>query len=79
VNWRLIGLAQWQAWLRHSRGDAPSVQELLQDQQRQDRIKELAKAADERWKTLGQQSTERLAVKSPEEAVRGIDCLLGGF
>jgi len=75
----LIGLAQWQAWLRHSRQDVPSVRELLEDQQRRDRIRELAKAADERWNRLGQQSTERLAVKSPEEALKGIDIFSGVF
>lgn len=64
-------VAQWQAWLRHSREEAPSIDELLEDEERKERIKTLAKTADERWSLQGQQSVERLAVGSSDEALKG--------
>jgi hypothetical protein len=66
-------IAQWQAWLRHSREDAPSLQELVDDEQRRERTRRLAKIADERWKLVGPQSAERLAVGSSAEALNGTD------
>ncbi|APA15581.1 hypothetical protein SS1G_13545 [Sclerotinia sclerotiorum 1980 UF-70] len=40
---------QWHQWLRHTRADAPSMEELLGDVARQERLKILARQADERW------------------------------
>lgn len=40
---------QWLQWLRRTRNEAPTVQELINDQIRQQRIKVLAQQADERW------------------------------
>ncbi|PQE27515.1 hypothetical protein CJF30_00007840 [Rutstroemia sp. NJR-2017a BBW] len=40
---------QWHQWLRYTRPDAPSLQELQGDVLRQERLKILAKEADERW------------------------------
>ncbi|KAF7862013.1 hypothetical protein EAF04_007893 [Stromatinia cepivora] len=40
---------QWHQWLRHTRADAPSIEELLGDVARQERLKILARQADERW------------------------------
>ncbi len=40
---------QWHQWLRHTRLDAPTLQEQHLEVQRQQRIKHLARLADERW------------------------------
>ncbi|ESZ89628.1 hypothetical protein SBOR_9987 [Sclerotinia borealis F-4128] len=40
---------QWHQWLRHTRSDAPSLEELVGDVARQERLKILARQADERW------------------------------
>ncbi|OCL06568.1 hypothetical protein AOQ84DRAFT_74387 [Glonium stellatum] len=40
---------QWMQWLRHTRFDPPSLVEQQADQIRQEQIKVLAAAADERW------------------------------
>ncbi|KAG7665851.1 uncharacterized protein J8A68_000677 [[Candida] subhashii] len=40
---------QWLQWLRRTRNTPPSLQELVDDQVRQSRIKILAKQSDERW------------------------------
>lgn len=40
---------QWLQWLRRTRNEAPTLQELINDQIRQQRIKVLAQQADERW------------------------------
>ncbi|TGO36960.1 hypothetical protein BHYA_0110g00250 [Botrytis hyacinthi] len=42
---------QWHQWLRHTREDAPSIEELVGDLARQERLKVLARQADERWNT----------------------------
>ena len=44
-----IHIAQWHQWLRYTREEAPSIQELRRDVARQIRLKELAAAADARW------------------------------
>ncbi|KAI3403273.2 hypothetical protein KGF56_003861 [Candida oxycetoniae] len=41
---------QWLQWLRRTREEAPSLNELVQDQFRQQRLRILAKQADEKWK-----------------------------
>lgn len=40
---------QWIMWLRRTRKDPPSLEELMGDQARQHRIKVLAQQADDRW------------------------------
>lgn len=40
---------QWLQWLRRTRNEAPTLQELVSDQIRQQRIKILAQQADQRW------------------------------
>ncbi|QSZ35906.1 hypothetical protein DSL72_007028 [Monilinia vaccinii-corymbosi] len=40
---------QWHQWLRHTRADAPTMEELVGDVARQERLKILARQADERW------------------------------
>ena len=40
---------QWHQWLRHTRNDAPSMQEQAADVQRQATLKVNAQLADERW------------------------------
>ncbi|KAF1813621.1 hypothetical protein P152DRAFT_394688 [Eremomyces bilateralis CBS 781.70] len=40
---------QWHQWLRHTRLDAPSINEQQLDEVRQAQIKKLAAAADARW------------------------------
>jgi hypothetical protein len=67
----ILIVAQWESWLRHSRDDPPSIQELLLDEERKERTRRLAKIADERWITKEQQSVERLPVGSSEEALKG--------
>ena len=45
---------------------------MLRDEERKERVRRLAKIADERWKLKGQQqSLKRLAVGSSDEAVKG--------
>lgn len=44
--------AQWHQWLRHTRDDAPSIQEQQYDVSRQAMMKRLAAEADERWKSI---------------------------
>ena len=40
---------QWHQWLRYTRPDPPSIPELQHDVQRQENLKQLVRAADERW------------------------------
>ncbi|GBL51512.1 hypothetical_protein [Candidozyma auris] len=40
---------QWHQWLRRTRQNAPTLQELIDDQLRQQRIKILAQHADQKW------------------------------
>ncbi|RLV85938.1 NADH-ubiquinone oxidoreductase assembly factor N7BML [Meyerozyma sp. JA9] len=49
---------QWHQWLRRTRPNAPTIQELINDQLRQDRIKILAKQADQKW-TLEKQKQQQ--------------------
>lgn len=41
---------QWLQWLRRTRDKVPTLEELIQDQMRQERMKMLAASADEKWK-----------------------------
>jgi hypothetical protein len=66
--------AQWQSWLRHSREDTPSLEELLLDIERRQRVRQLAKLADDRWRSLGSGGTAeavRLGIGSSEGALQG--------
>ena len=51
---------QWHQWLRHTRDDAPTVQEQLSDVQRLANIKRLARIADERWASKRRPPSRRL-------------------
>jgi len=70
----MLMTAQWQTWLRHGREETPSLEELVQDVERRERVRRLAKIADEKWKSLGSGSTagEKLSIGSSEEALRGM-------
>ena len=46
-----IFIAQWHQWLRHTRDDAPSIQEQQYEVSRQSMMRQLAAEADERWKS----------------------------
>ncbi|KAK4503392.1 hypothetical protein PRZ48_004307 [Zasmidium cellare] len=43
---------QWHQWLRHTRDEAPSIQEQQYEISRQAMMKRLAAEADERWKSI---------------------------
>ena len=67
-------VAQWQSWLRHSREDTPSLQELVEDIERRERVRRLAKVVDERWRSLGSGSGEvegKLSIGTSEAALKG--------
>lgn len=53
---------QWLQWLRRSRNDAPSLEELINDQVRQQKIKLLAQQADANW------TAEKLRLESEHQA-----------
>ncbi|KAF7891696.1 hypothetical protein EAF00_007998 [Botryotinia globosa] len=61
---------QWHQWLRHTREDPPSVEELLGDLARQERLKVLARQADERWNAkasfLDQPATRQQALPATQ-------------
>ncbi|KAK6381830.1 hypothetical protein LTR65_010974 [Meristemomyces frigidus] len=67
------GTAQWHQWLRHTRDEAPSIQEQQYDVSRQAMMKQLASKADERWKSIPsfldsparQQPQPAIGVKDP--------------
>ncbi|CAO3607840.1 unnamed protein product [Cunninghamella blakesleeana] len=40
---------QWQAWLRHTRFEAPTVEELIKEQYRRQLIQQRAKKLDQEW------------------------------
>ena len=66
--------AQWQSWLRHGREDTPSVQELVEDNERRERVRRLAKIADEKWKSLGSgaPAADKLSIGNSDEALQGL-------
>ncbi|KAK1808738.1 hypothetical protein LTR12_016903 [Friedmanniomyces endolithicus] len=43
---------QWHQWLRHTRAEAPSIQEQQYDVSRQAMMKQLASRVDDRWKSV---------------------------
>jgi len=64
--------AQWQSWLRHGREDSPSLQELVEDNERRERVRRLAKIADEKWKSLGSGAADKLSIGNSDEALQGL-------
>jgi NADH dehydrogenase [ubiquinone] 1 alpha subcomplex assembly factor 2 len=44
---------QWQAWLRHTRYEPPSLQELLVDEKRKAIVQDRARVLDEQWEQVG--------------------------
>lgn len=44
---------QWHQWLRYTREDPPSVEELVMDEQRKERMTLLAEQANRRWEEQG--------------------------
>jgi len=50
INERLT--VQWQAWLRHTRTGAPTIQELVQEERRKALVQERAKALDQEWEQV---------------------------
>ncbi|KAG0651613.1 NADH dehydrogenase [Hyphodiscus hymeniophilus] len=61
---------QWHQWLRHTRRDAPSLDEQSQDLVRQENLKVLARQADERWAAKGS-FLDRPEARQPAPALRG--------
>ncbi|KAF7950423.1 hypothetical protein EAE96_007708 [Botrytis aclada] len=61
---------QWHQWLRHTREDAPSIEELVGDLARQERLKVLARQANERWNAkasfLDQPATKQQALPATQ-------------
>ncbi|ORZ16285.1 hypothetical protein BCR42DRAFT_414728 [Absidia repens] len=59
---------QWQAWLRHTRFEAPSIPELIQEQRRRLIIQERAKKVDQEWaqRKLQLQEEQREAARLEE-------------
>lgn len=61
---------QWLQWLRRTRFDAPSLDELVLDQLRQQRLKILAQQADEKWQLEKLRLEEENKVKLLHELQR---------
>lgn len=61
---------QWLQWLRRTRFDAPTLEELVQDQLRQQRLKILAKQADEKWQLEKLRLDEENRIKLQHELQR---------
>lgn len=61
---------QWLQWLRRTRFDAPSLDELVLDQLRQQRLKILARQADEKWQLEKLRLEEENKVKLQHELQR---------
>ncbi|KAL7664930.1 NADH dehydrogenase [ubiquinone] 1 alpha subcomplex subunit [[Candida] zeylanoides] len=61
---------QWLSWLRRTRVTAPTLEELVSDQLRQERIKILAQAASDKWYLEKQRMEEEHQLKLKEELQR---------
>lgn len=48
----------WSSWLRFTRDAPPTMQELMEEEQRKLRIKQLAWIADQKWKSGGKQAED---------------------
>jgi NADH dehydrogenase [ubiquinone] 1 alpha subcomplex assembly factor 2 len=70
-----VRTAQWIQWLRHTRHEAPSIQEQQYEVSRRAMMKQLAAEADERWKSTPryidgperQQPASSLAINETEK------------
>lgn len=62
---------QWHQWLRRTRHDAPSLQELIDDQMRQQKMKILAQHADQKWQNekLRLENESRMKLQSELDKV----------
>lgn len=58
-------LPQWMQWLRHTRANAPTMEELLADQRRQARIRLLAQEAEQRWASVPLKSNDSAKGSDP--------------
>ncbi|CAO3649236.1 unnamed protein product [Cunninghamella echinulata] len=68
---------QWQAWLRHTRFEAPTVQELLKEQYRRQIVQERAKKLDQEWQQrkieLQKQKDEMAKLEQNSQSQQDID------
>lgn len=64
----------WLQWLRHTRPERPTLQNLLAEQQRQQAMKILAQRADERWK---QESVLEEDKRIMNERMRNVHDVIG--
>ena len=53
------------------------MDELVADLERRERMRVLARRADEKWRLGGSDEKEKLAIGSAEDAVNGIACIHG--
>ncbi|KAK6201307.1 uncharacterized protein RJT21DRAFT_1253 [Scheffersomyces amazonensis] len=60
----------WLQWLRRTRYDAPTLQELIEEQSRQERIKLLAQNADAKWYNAKLKLDEEQRLKLADEIAR---------
>lgn len=61
---------QWLQWLRRTRFDAPTLEELINDQVRQQKIKVLAAHAESKWYEEKQRLEEEQKLKLQQELLR---------
>lgn len=64
---------QWLQWLRRTREHAPTLEELINDQVRQQKIKVLAAQADEKWHMEKQRLEQEQQLKLERELQRAKD------
>lgn len=57
--WRCFCIVQWQAWLRHTRQQPPSIVELVQEEKRREIVLQRAKALDEEWEQVKEREKEK--------------------
>lgn len=57
---------QWIQWLKHTRPHTPTLEELIADVRRQESLKELVRAADQRWREIPLKSATKEEAKSPD-------------
>lgn len=62
---------QWVQWLRHARPEAPSLKELIDDQNRQIAIKIKAAAADKKWKEAAEKEKQASLKGKPQPSDGG--------
>lgn len=69
---------QWLQWLRRTRTDAPTLEELINDQVRQQKIKILASQADAKWTMEKERLEQEHQAKLDQELKRAKDELAAG-